>query len=222
MIGDPTGVGPWFDDYVNTFLKGDLRDLSSIDRLVSFRRLMRSAALRLGQSANWTDLSREVELPQPTVHRYLRLLEASYQLIRVEAYSVARIRRLVKSPRFYWSDTGLALHLSGDLEPRSYHLANFVLGDLLAWRESQVRRPDISHWGTTVGDVVDIVIERKGVPLPLTVKATPTPQVRDARFLLRFLEEYPDKSRSGLLLHTGSEMFWLRSRVLAVPWWMVL
>jgi predicted AAA+ superfamily ATPase len=91
----------WFDGYVRTYLERDLQDLSSIAALPGFRRLMQAACLRLGQLVNQTELGRDVALPQPTVHRYLNLLETSYLLVRLPAYSVNRTKRLIKSPKLY-------------------------------------------------------------------------------------------------------------------------
>src|SRR5688572_1145895 len=82
----------WFDGYVRTYLERDLQDLSSIAALPDFRRLMRAAALRLGQLVNQTELGRDVALSQPTVHRYLNLLETSYLLVRVPAFAVNRTK----------------------------------------------------------------------------------------------------------------------------------
>src|SRR5207237_780033 len=67
----------WLDGYTRTYLERDLQELSRIDGLVDFRRLMRAAALRSGRILNQTELGRDAGLPQPTVHRYLNLLEAS-------------------------------------------------------------------------------------------------------------------------------------------------
>ena len=107
----------WFDGYVRTYLERDLQDLSSIASLPDFRRVMRAACLRLGQLVNQTELGRDVALPQPTVHRYLNLLETSYLLVRLPAYAVNRTKRLIKSPKLYWADTGVALHLAGAPNP---------------------------------------------------------------------------------------------------------
>jgi hypothetical protein len=60
---------------------------------------------------------RDVALPQPTVHRYLNLLETSFLLVRLPAYAVNRTKRLIKTPKLYWGDVGLALHLGGLPEP---------------------------------------------------------------------------------------------------------
>lgn len=130
----------WHEGYVSTYLERDLQKISSIAALPGFRRLMRAACLRLGQLVNQTELARDVEMPQPTVHRYLNLLETSYLLVRLPAYAVNRTKRLIKSPKLYWGDTGVAIHLAGGAELTGAHLENLVLTDLLAWRDARLER----------------------------------------------------------------------------------
>jgi len=212
----------WFDGYVRTYLERDLQELSSIVALPDFRRLMRAACLRLGQLVNQTELGRDVALAQPTVHRYLNLLETSYQLVRLPAYAVNRTKRLIKSPKLYWGDTGVALHLGGSNEPGGAHLENLVLHDLLAWRDARIDRAEVCYWRTAIGEEVDFVIEAGGRLLPIEVKATGRPRLGDATHLRTFRAEYGRKARAGLLLHTGSTLEWLAPDVLAAPWWRVL
>jgi predicted AAA+ superfamily ATPase len=212
----------WFDGYVRTYLERDLQDLSSIDALPDFRRLMRATCLRIGQLVNQTELGRDVALPQPTVHRYLNLLETSYLLVRLPAFAVNRTKRLIKSPKAYWTDLGLALHLAGDPTPDGPHLENLVLNDLLAWRDSRLDHADVFYWRTAVGEEVDLVIETANHLLPIEIKATSRPGLRDIAGLQSFLAEYGRKSRGGLLLHAGPMLQWLTPRILAVPWWRVL
>ncbi len=212
----------WFDGYERTYLQRDLRDLAQVASLGDFGVLVRAAATRLGQMLNQSRLGRQVGLPQPTVHRYLNLLETSYLLVRLPAYTVNRTRRLVKSPRIYWSDTGLALRLAGDPEPVGAHLENIVLHDLLVWRDIRPDRADLFYWRTTTGAEVDFVVEAGGGLLPIEIKATAHPGLAHARHLLTFRGEYRGRSRSGLLLHDGDDIRWLADGVLAAPWWRVI
>lgn len=212
----------WFDGYARTYIERDLQALSSITSLPDFRRLMRAACLRIGGLVNQSALGRDVGLPQPTVHRYLNLLETSYLLVRVPAFLANRRKRLMKSPKLYWADTGLALHLAGESAPRGPHLENLVLQSLLAWRDARRDRAEILHWRTTRGDEVDFVIELGGSLLPAEVKATTTPRLRDARHLKTFRDEYGAQVRAGLLLHAGTSTEWLTPHTLAAPWWRVL
>ena len=96
-------------------------------------------------------LARDAGLPPTTALRYIHLLETSYQVVRLESYAVNRTKRLVKSPRLYWSDTGLALHVARSPEPGGAHLENLLVNDLLAWRETRVPRPEILFWRTSKG-----------------------------------------------------------------------
>lgn len=217
----PADRAIWFDGYVRTYLERDLQDLASISALPDFRRLMQAACLRLGQLLNQTELGRDVGLPQPTVHRWLNLLETSYLLVRLPAYAVNRTKRLVKSPRIFWGDTGVALHL-GATAPTGAHLENLVLHDLIAWRDARVDRVELAYWRTTIGEEVDFVIEVGGKLLPIEVKATAKPRLADCAHLRTFRQQYGRKARAGLLLHTGRTVEWLTPDVLAVPWWRVL
>jgi predicted AAA+ superfamily ATPase len=211
----------WFDGYVRTYLERDLQMLSSIAALPDFRRLMRAACLRLGQLLNQTELARDVALPQPTVHRYLNLLEISFLLVRVPAYAVNRTKRLVKSPKLYWGDVGLALHLAGLTEPTGAHLENLVLNDLMCWHDSRNEPAEILYWRTTVGQEVDLVIETRGRLLPIEVKATARPRLSDASGIRAFRSEYSKTSHAGLILHSGTQLDWLTPDVLVAPWWTV-
>ncbi|HRO58940.1 MAG TPA: ATP-binding protein [Burkholderiaceae bacterium] len=212
----------WFDGYVRTYLERDLQELASISALPDFRRLMRAACLRLGQLINQTELGRDVSLPQPTVHRWLNLLETSYLLLRLPAYAVNRTKRLIKSPKLYWGDTGVALHLAGGPEPGGAHLENLVLHDLIAWRDARLERAELGYWRTATGEEVDFVIEAADRLLPIEIKAAARPRLGDAAHLRSFRSEYGKQARTGLLLHTGNTIEWLAPDVLAAPWWRVL
>lgn len=212
----------WFAGYARTYLERDIQELTSISRLIDLRRLMKAGCLRLGQLLNQTELGRDVSLPQATVHRWLNLLETSYQLVRVPAYAVNRTKRLIKTPKVYWADAGLALYLAGSPEPSGAHLENLVLTDLLAWRDARLQPADVLYWRTASGEEVDFVVEADSALIPIEVKTTDRPRVSDARHLLSFRAEYGRRSRPGLLLHTGDTVEWLAGGVLAAPWWRIL
>ena len=212
----------WFSGYTQTYLERDLRDLARVESLAEFRRLMRAACLRLGNLLNQTELARDTGIPRATVQRYLDLLEVSYQLFRLEPYSVNRTKRLIKSPKLYWTDTGLSLHLGDTPGPSGAHLENLVLCDLVAWRDSQPSRLSVLYWRTAGGEEVDLVVETRGKLLAVEVKAHPRPSHRDARHLKSFIAEYGDAAQGALLLHTGTTTEFLGERILSAPWWRVL
>lgn len=217
----PDQRAEWFAGYSATYLERDLRQLSAIENLADMRRVMAALCLRLGGLMNQAEVSRDLGLPSSTVQRFLNLLEVSHQLVRLPGYSVNRTRRLIKAPKIYWSDTGLAMHLSGESSPRGAHLENIVVTDLLAWAGSTPRGPSILYWRTAGGAEVDFVIELPDRLLPIEVKASRRVTHNDARHLQSFLEDYP-AAPGALLLYDGDEVFWMDRRVLVAPWHRVL
>ena len=142
--------------------------------------------------------------------------------MRLEPFAISRAKRLVKSPKLYWSDPALALWLGGSDSPSGAHLETLVLHDLLVWRDGQVPAPEILFWRTTTDLEVDFVVEAGEQLLPIEVKAAANPGYSDTRGLRAFREESRGRFVGGLLLHGGTEMLWLSEHVLAVSWWRVL
>ncbi|MBI5367825.1 MAG: ATP-binding protein [Planctomycetes bacterium] len=225
LARDPGERAAWFDGYVRTYLERDLRDLSAIGNLTDFRRLMRLAALRVGQVLNQSDLGRDAGLPQPTAHRYLDLLETSYQIVRLPPYSVSRTKRLVKAPKLYWTDVGLAAHLAGIASREALSadrlagalVENLLLTHLLVWRAGAAPRAELHYWRTQTGEEVDFVLEAGNRLLPVEVKSARRVAPADARGLESFLAEHAKAAPFGLLLYGGEETLALTDRVVAVP-----
>ena len=217
--------GFWFDGYITTYLERDLRDLAAVAGLPDFQRLMRAAALRIGNLLNQSELGRDVQLPAMTVHRYLNLLETSYQIVRLQPFAENRTKRLIKTPKLYWNDPGLALHLGhgGEaVEPGGAHLENMVLCDLLAWRDTRSPQAGLTYWRTASGNEVDFVLEWQRQLVGVEVKSGTQPSLRDVPGLRAFLQEHPKRARGGVVLHGGQDVYWLDDRIIAVPWWRVM
>lgn len=215
----------WFDGYVKTYLERDLQGLSAIENLVDFRRLMRIAALRSGKMMNQSDMARDAGLAQSTAHRYLNLLEASYLLHRLPAYAVNRTKRLIKSPRLFVSDTGLAAFLAGiqtesDMKRTEFTgpmLETLVFMDLVAWRETCMPRPEVLYWRTVAGVEVDFVLEMGETLVPIEVKAGSRASPSDSAGLNAFLKEHEGQAKHGILLHTGTRGARISRNVWAIP-----
>ena len=215
----------WWEGYVATYLERDLRQLSQVDSLSDFRRVMQALALRSGQMLNQTEVSRDTGVSQPTVHRYLNLLEASCLLLRLPAFSRNRTKRLIKTPKVYWVDPALACYLAGHHEAKSLEASRevggifetLVLLHLQALCHLFVPRPQLSYWRTATGKEVDFVVEQGEKLVAVEAKLTTSPRFSDADGLLLFLEEYPETIQ-GILIHAGSSVKRLHEKILAVPW----
>jgi predicted AAA+ superfamily ATPase len=212
----------WFGGYVASYLERDLRQLSAVENLADLRRLMSALAHRIGRVFHQAEVARDLALPTSNVHRYINLLEVSYQLVRISPFAVNRTKRLIKSPKLYWTDTGLALFLAGEPPPSGNHLENLIATDLLAWSTLRTGPSSILYWRTASGAEVDFVIETPARVVPIEVKAAGRVSTGDARSLELFLDEYQDRSPAGVMLYTGAETYWLTRRVLAMPWWRMI
>lgn len=220
------GVLNWLEGYVRTYLERDLRELSQVDSLIDFRRVMQMLALRTGNILNQADVAKDSGTSHATTHRYIRLLEVSNIVARVPAFSSNRSKRLVKSPKIFSVDPALAVFLSGyyDVESlrRCRELGGFfetlVYLHLRAQCERMTPRAGLHYWRTVSGREVDFVIEYGRRLLAFEVKLSTAPTVADIKNLLLFLEEYPDAVR-GVLVHAGERILWLHSKIIAVPWW---
>lgn len=214
--------GNWFDGYITTYLERDLRELSAVDDLVAFRRAMQAFALRTGTPVNTAAVAADLGLVARTLRRWLDLLDVSYQFLQLPAYSARKSTRLRKRPKYYWNDSGLALHLSGDAEPGGVHLETLVFADLRAWAALDARRPSLMYWRDEENREVDFVVERDGKLLAVEVKATTRPTYDDWKHLRHFISEYKKAVAGGLLLHGGEETFQAAQGIVATPWWKVL
>lgn len=225
QLPDAAAVLRWWEGYVATYLERDLRSLSQVSSLPDFRRFMAALAFRTGQLLNQTEIARDTGISQPSIHRYLNLLEASCVGERLQPYAVNRTKRLIKMPKFYWMDPGLGAYLAGHHDAEALRgareagalLENLVLLHLRALAQPLVPRPNIYFWSTSSGMDVDFIIEWGRRLIAFEVKLSSAPQYSDLKALRTFLAEYPEAS-CGVLLHTGRERRMMDAKIVALPW----
>jgi hypothetical protein len=221
----PSSWVRWWDGYVTTYLERDLRQVAQIDALVDFRRLMELLALRSGQMLNQSGLARDAGLSQPTAHRYLNLLETTNLFERVPSFATNRTTRMLKSPKVFWNDTGMAVFLAGYFQEEELRKArevgnffeSFVFHHLKVLAQLMSPPARLFNWRTQAGQEVDVILEYGRKVLAIEVKQTTRPGYGDTHGLKAFLMDHPD-AVGGLLLHSGKEIRWLGERILAVPW----
>ena len=218
----------WWEGYIKTYIERDVRDLSQIESLIDFRRLLDSLGVRSGSTLNQSDLSRDTGISQPTVYRYLKILEISNIIRRIPAYAENKTKRIIKSPKVYLIDPALSVYLSGyhDIESlkNARELGGFfetmVLLHLSAYAEIMVPKAKIFYWRTTSGKEVDFIVEHGRKILAIEVKYTKNPTFFDTKNLNIFLEDNKQAIR-GVIIHAGSQIKWLTSKIIAVPWWWI-
>ncbi|MGH7165038.1 MAG: ATP-binding protein [Nitrospiraceae bacterium] len=202
----------WFSSYVTTILHRDVRNLANIEGLTALPRLLALLSARVMALTNFAELSRSLGLPLSTLKRYMALLETTFLVQMLPAWSGNAGKRLVKAPRLLLGDTGLIGHLLGaDAErlmakPELFGplLENFVAMELrkqLAWSGTQAH---MCHFCTQTGQEVDLVLEEKaGRVVGIEVKAGATVSAQDFRGLRYLAEAVGKRFRRGVVLYTG-------------------
>jgi len=213
---DPRRRGRWFEEYVAMTLERDVRDLvRNAQQLDELPTLLRLAASRVSGLLSPTGIARDAGMSRPTVQRYLALLEHLFLLIRARAWSRNIGQRLIKAPKVWLPDTGLACQLLDydqvRFETDETALAgalfeNFVAMELVkqaTWAEANVR---IHHLRTAGGREVDILIERgDGAVCGIEVKLGATPRSHDFSALRHLQDKLGPRFKLGAVVHTGAE-----------------
>ena len=223
-LGEVRAPATWFTGYEQTYLERDLRELSQVADLVSFRRLLRLTALRTAQVLNQSDLARDAKLNAATTSRYLSLLETSFLIVRVPPFLANPASRLVKSPKVYIADSGLACHLTGvehlgasDEQPmRGALFETYVAHQLAAALAARRGRDQLCFWNIQGRHEVDFVIESNRDCIAIEVKAAARWTSHDLAGLRNFLSHTP-RCRAAVLAYNGKVTAALGDKLWAIP-----
>ena len=223
---DPARRAAWFASYVSAILQRDVRDLARIEGLVELPRLLQLLAARSAALMNVAEISRASAMPHTTLKRYLALLEHTFLLRPLPAWSSNRGKRLTKSPKIHLVDCGLAAHLAGFDASTLAHdrpalgplLESFVVGELVkqaSWAEASIA---LYHFRTAAGREVDIVLEGAGGRVAgVEVKASSAVSASDFAGLEALAETAGKKFARGVLLYDGDSVVPFGERMLAAP-----
>ncbi|MGH9361782.1 MAG: ATP-binding protein, partial [Thermoanaerobaculia bacterium] len=169
--------------YLQTYLERDVRQLTQVGDLASFEQFTRLCAARSGQLLSLAELARDAAVAATTAKRWLAVLEASGQFFRLPPFARSATKRLVKSPKLYAADTGLAAFLTGHRDAdvlwngplKGALFETAVLGEALKRFHNAGDHPAVSFWRSSDGLEVDIVIEAGGKLHGIETKANATP-----------------------------------------------
>jgi len=221
-LGEAPDHRLWFQGYEQTYLERDIRALSQVADLVIFRHLLQLAALRNGQILKQSELARDAKLNAMTTTRYLSLLEISFVIRRLPPYLRNPSSRLIKSPKLYFSDSGLAAHLAGQDEsaasgPFSGALLEcYVLQNLEGILTVHSPGARIYYWHVQGRHEVDFIVETGLVTIAIEIKNSSRWKDSDLSGLKAFLATTPS-CQAGILAYTGSCIVSLGDKLWAVP-----
>ena len=215
----------WYSAYIQTYLERDVRTLRQVGDLTQFQNFLRALAARSAQLLHLSDLSRDLGIAVNTAKAWLSVLEATYQVIVLRPYFVNVGKRLVKTPKVYFTDTGMLCYLAG-LRDQEHAASGPMGGAILETAavteifKTLIHRgtdPHIYFWRTSAGTEVDIVVESGGKLFPIEVKLSSTPRPAMGTGIKTFREDFGERAAHGYVLHTGDICLPLGEGVTALP-----
>lgn len=214
----------FFSSYVQTYIERDVQDLSQVSDKGAFFRLLRSAAARTGQQVNYSTMGRDAGVTSKTAKAWVDLLVTSGIVTLLEPYAATTSKRLVRSPKLYLTDTGLACWLNGIEDAASLERSSLLGAMVETWAFGQLWRnltdhgirPRLSYYRDSRGAEVDFLLEHRGALTPVEVKWSATPVLNDLKAARTipagFLPLTP-----GIVLYAGTELHHLGHGCYAMP-----
>ena len=172
----------WYANYIRTYIERDVRMVKNINNLLTFERFVRLCAGRVGQLLNMQSLAIEVGVDAKTINTWMGILEMTFVAFRLQPYHKNFNKRLVKMPKLYFYDTGLAAALLGiensqqlELNPfRGALFENFVILDLIKQRFNQAKASNLFFWRDSAGNELDVLIDQAERLIPIEIKSGQT------------------------------------------------
>ena len=217
-------IAMWWQGYVKTYLERDLRDVSEISHLPDFRRMMGLLALRTSNILKQSEISRDAGLSQATTGRYINILEATNLFLKLKPYAGNISKRLIKSPKAFFIDSGLAASLAGfssvESVPETFMgalLESYVLLNLIV--RGSIAGGEVFYFRTQGGKekAVDFVFAKGNKVAAIEVKLSDNISIKDINNML-FLKEISNRFTGGLIIYSGKEIKQLTGNIFAVPW----
>lgn len=200
-----TEVGKYYLNYIRTYIERDVRLIRNVTDLYTFERFLRLCAGRTGQLLNMNSLAVETGVDNKTIGAWLSVLEASFVVFRLQPYHKNYNKRIVKMPKLYFYDTGVASALLGIENPDQLALhpfrgglfENMIIVDFLKNRYNKGKPNNLYFWRDSLGTEIDLLVEKANSLLPIEIKSGQT--ITDDYF----------KSMSAWLRISGMEKGWV-------------
>lgn len=216
----------FYESYLSTYIRRDVRDLSQVGDLTLFNRFITVAASMCGQQLNKAALSRDLGISQPTITRWLTILEASGIIFFLPPFYKNIRKRLVKTPKLYFTNTGLVCYLQGIHSAESLanssasgHLfENYVILEIIkSHLNATGRYPELYFYRDADGKEIDLLISTPAGIHPLEIKATTAPRGKDTNRFVMVEDVLSEKRLEGALISRCDQVLPAGDNNLMIP-----
>lgn len=208
----PSDPSRFYSNYIRTYVERDVRLIKNITDLYAFERLLKLCAGRIGQLLNMSSLAVEVGVDVKTINSWLTVLETGFIIFRLQPYYENFNKRLVKMPKIYFYDTGLASSLLGIESPsqlvlnsmRGSLFENAVIVDFLKRRYNNGKSNNLYFWRDNTGNEIDLVLAGDSKKIPVEIKSGQTISNEFSKGIL-FWNKITD-SNGGFIIYSGEDL----------------
>lgn len=217
----------WIENYILTYIERDIRSLVNVDNLKLFEDFLKICASMSGQLINYTSISNSIGVSQPTVKKWLSLLETSGILFVLPPHYKNFKKRIVKTPKLYFTDTGVLSFLLSIRNPDeliSHPLwgnifETFIISELYKRVHHTGEKPPFYFWRDKTGNEIDLIVDIGSKLLPIEIKASKTYSPKLKTNIFSWLNLKNNTSEKGFVIYRGEEVIGKRSAVSVIPWW---
>lgn len=189
----------YYAAYVSTYIERDVKQLGSVGDSLAFTQFMTALASRTGELLNFAALARDIGVDGKTAKRWLSILQASGIIYLLQPFSLNIGKRIVKTPKVYFTDTGLVCYLCRWLTPETLMngamagsvYETFIVSEILKSYYNAGKKPDLYFFRNTDGQEVDLVFYRDGKLFPVEIKKTSSPNPKDVKHFKTLSSFFP-------------------------------
>lgn len=215
----------WFKGYVRTYLERDVRDITNIRRLYDFQRFLSLAAFRCSQILNQAELAKDSGLPYTTSAHFFNLLLTTFQIFLLQPYFRNIGKRLIKSPKLIWNDTGICLYLQGiknlleaeRLGRMPFLVENKIILEVKTLFSCYLPQAKLFYFRTSAGAEVDLVVELEDRLIPIEIKWSEKVDYKETISMINFLKDFSKNVSFGIVLYRGNQILKIKDNAFLVP-----
>lgn len=228
VSGEYTNRDVFYTSYIQTYVGRDVRDISERIDALDFMRFLAAVACRCAQMVNVHEIAKDISVSDTAVRNWLGILEKSDVVFYLHPYSGNTLKRVVKTPKLYFFDTGLVAFLTKWNTPETLEsgamngavFENYVVCEILKSYAHAGREPPLYYYRDRDGVEIDLILEADGVLYPIEIKKTATPRPDIVRGF-KALDHSPLKRGAGAVVCMASDIGAIDSQTLIVPAWAI-
>jgi len=215
----------WFSSYIRTYIESDAKELANIRNIDKFISMYRLTMLRSGNIFNKSEVQGEAKLDNKTFDSYFNVLEHTYQVQKLKPFFKNELKRVIKSPKVYATDTGVLSYLLQITTPKEYEashykgdiLETFVYDELIKAKTYCQKPAELYYYRTSDKKEIDFILEFSSKVVAIEIKSSKSVSKSDFKHIYHLASEIPKEFDKGIILYNGDQVLRIDKNMYAIP-----